>query len=66
MKYVIQIYSRGNMIGWLKSVNAGSFAITKDVKNAKRFDNIELAHSDCDHIASCTNGQSIGSVDRLL
>ncbi len=66
MKYVIQVYSNGQCIGWLKSMGTGTFSITKNVKYAKRYKNMDLAQGDCDLIVAYTNGQSIGSIDPLL
>lgn len=68
MKYVIQVYSKGNCVGWLKAISAKTFSVTKNVRYAKKYkpSEMDLAQGDCDYIVAFSNGQSIGSIDTLL
>lgn len=68
MRYVIQVYTNGNCIGWLKAVSAKTFSVTKNLRYAKKYKESEmvLAQGDCDYIAAFTNGRSIGSIDSVL
>lgn len=65
--YAIEIYNDSGFAGFLKSVTVKGFAVTKNIRYAKKYKNneMDIAYGDCDHIAGCTNGQTLGSIKPL-
>ena len=59
--HVIEIYTDTGFVGLLKSVSQASFAITTNIKYAKKYKDSELnrAQGDCDHVTGVTNGKYI-------